>query len=88
MELQINNVGTNVGKLVSEYTAEEVSFLMSTNFESAYNVSILAHPLLKAAGAGSIVFISSIAGLTPVRVTSIYGAAKGNFVFLPDSFRH
>ena len=61
---------------------------MSTNSESAYNVSILAHPLLKAAGAGSIVFISSIAGLTPIRVTSISGATKGNFVFLPDSFRH
>ncbi|XWS74089.1 hypothetical protein CRYUN_Cryun02cG0185600 [Craigia yunnanensis] len=74
---RINNVGTYIAKLVSEYTMEEVSFLTSKNFESAYNVSILAHPLLKASEAGSIVFLSSIAGLTPVRTGSIYGATKG-----------
>lgn len=78
VKLQTNNVGTNISKLVSEYTAEDVSFLMSTNFESAYNVSVLAHPLLKASGAGSIVFISSIASIIPLRTTAIYGAAKGN----------
>ncbi|XVF46581.1 hypothetical protein PTKIN_Ptkin03bG0038900 [Pterospermum kingtungense] len=77
LDILINNVGTNVMKMVSKYTVEEVSFLMSTNFDSAYNVSLLAHPLLKASGAGSIVFISSIAGIMPVRSTSIYGATKG-----------
>ncbi|XP_022730471.1 tropinone reductase homolog At2g29150-like [Durio zibethinus] len=77
LNILINNVGTNVMKLVSKYTAEEFSFLMSTNYESAHYVSLLAHPLLKASGAGSIVFLSSVAGLTPVRYASIYGAAKG-----------
>lgn len=76
LNIVTNNVGTNISKLVSEYTAEDVSFLMSTNFESAYNVSVLAHPLLKASGAGSIVFISSIASIIPLRTTAIYGAAK------------
>ncbi|XWS74087.1 hypothetical protein CRYUN_Cryun02cG0185500 [Craigia yunnanensis] len=66
LNILINNVGTNVAKLVSVYTVDEVSFLMSKNFESAYNVSILAHPLLKASGAGSIVFLSSTVGVTPV----------------------
>ncbi|XVF46583.1 hypothetical protein PTKIN_Ptkin03bG0038900 [Pterospermum kingtungense] len=80
LDILINNVGTNVMKMVSKYTVEEVSFLMSTNFDSAYNVSLLAHPLLKASGAGSIVFISSIAGIMPVRSTSIYGATKGKFL--------
>ncbi|XVF46586.1 hypothetical protein PTKIN_Ptkin03bG0039100 [Pterospermum kingtungense] len=79
LNILINNVGTNVAKLVSEYTAEEVSFLMSTNFESGYNLSLLAHPLLKASGAGSIVFLSSIAGIAPVRHASIYGATKSKF---------
>ncbi|XWS27271.1 hypothetical protein CRYUN_Cryun26dG0100600 [Craigia yunnanensis] len=32
LNILINNVGTYVAKLVSEYTVEEVSFLMSTNF--------------------------------------------------------
>ncbi|XVF46585.1 hypothetical protein PTKIN_Ptkin03bG0039100 [Pterospermum kingtungense] len=80
LNILINNVGTNVAKLVSEYTAEEVSFLMSTNFESGYNLSLLAHPLLKASGAGSIVFLSSIAGIAPVRHASIYGATKIFFI--------
>ncbi|XP_022730437.1 tropinone reductase homolog At2g29150-like isoform X1 [Durio zibethinus] len=77
LNILINNVGTNVVKLVSEYTAEEFSFLMSTNYESAHYVSLLAHPLLKASEAGSIVFLSSVGGLTPVRFASIYGATKG-----------
>ncbi|XVE59317.1 hypothetical protein DITRI_Ditri05aG0036200 [Diplodiscus trichospermus] len=77
LNILVNNVGTNVPKLVSEHTAADVSFLMSTNFESAYYMSLLAHPLLKASEAGSIVFLSSIAGTIPVRFTPVYGPAKG-----------
>ena len=54
---------------------------MSTNFESAYHLSQLAHPLLKASAAGSIVFISSVAGVTSVSVGSIYSATKGKSEF-------
>ncbi|MBA0574604.1 hypothetical protein Golob_001794, partial [Gossypium lobatum] len=39
LNILINNVGTNIGKMVTDYTAEDVSFLTSTNFESAYNIS-------------------------------------------------
>ncbi|XVF68842.1 hypothetical protein PTKIN_Ptkin11bG0033400 [Pterospermum kingtungense] len=60
-----------------EYTSEDFSFIMGTNLESAYNFCQLAHPLLKASGAGSIVFLSSIAGVVSVSVGSIYAASKG-----------
>lgn len=60
-----------------DFTAEEYSFLMATNLESAFHLSQLAHPLLKASGAGSIVFISSIAGVVAVRNLSVYAATKG-----------
>ncbi|PPS06441.1 hypothetical protein GOBAR_AA14228 [Gossypium barbadense] len=76
LNILINNVGTNIGKMVTDYTAEDVSFLTSTNFESAYNISVLAHPLLKASAAASVVFISSIAGILPVFNAPIYGANK------------
>ncbi|KAG4934964.1 hypothetical protein JHK85_049883 [Glycine max] len=56
----VNNVGTNVRKPTIEYTAEEYSKLMATNLDSAYHLSQLAYPLLKASGNGSIVFISSV----------------------------
>ncbi|XP_019056538.1 PREDICTED: tropinone reductase homolog At2g29330-like [Tarenaya hassleriana] len=75
--MQINNVGTNIVKPTVEYTAEDFSFLMATNFESAYNLCQMAHPLLKASGYGSIVFMSSAAGIQSSNVGSIYSATKG-----------
>ncbi|KAB1225795.1 hypothetical protein CJ030_MR1G026807 [Morella rubra] len=77
LNILINNVGTNIAKTTMDYTAEDFSFLMSTNLESAFHLSQLAYPLLKASGAGSIVFVSSIGGQLAIPVTSIYGATKG-----------
>ncbi|KAI3525557.1 hypothetical protein L1887_04421 [Cichorium endivia] len=76
LNILINNVGTNIRKPTTEYTPELYSMLMATNFESSYHISQLAHPLLKASGVGSIVFISSVAGLVHVDVGSIYSATK------------
>ncbi|PON90818.1 Short-chain dehydrogenase/reductase [Trema orientale] len=50
---------------------------MGTNFESAYHICQLAHPLLKASANGSIVFNSSVAGLMALPYNSIYAASKG-----------
>uniref|UniRef100_A0A5B6ZKX9 Tropinone reductase n=1 Tax=Davidia involucrata TaxID=16924 RepID=A0A5B6ZKX9_DAVIN len=50
---------------------------MGINFEASYNLCQLAHPLLKASGNGSIVFISSIAGVIATPSVSIYAATKG-----------
>jgi Tropinone reductase 1 len=59
---------------------------MSTNLESAYHMSQLAYPLLRASGAGSIVFISSVASVVAVSSRmNIYSATKGNFILLFDS---
>lgn len=77
LNILVNNVGTNIRKQTLEYTAEDFSFLISTNLESAYHMSQLAYPLLKASEAASIVFISSIAGVSAFRDCSIYGATKG-----------
>lgn len=51
---------------------------MTTNLESAYHMCQLAHPLLKASGIGSIVFISSVAGVVALNSGTIYAATKGN----------
>nr|KAJ0184899.1 hypothetical protein LSAT_V11C900482880 [Lactuca sativa] len=61
LNILINNVGTNIVRPSLEYTAEEYSLIMATNLESCYHISQLSHPLLKASGFGSIVFISSVA---------------------------
>ncbi|KAM2985741.1 hypothetical protein FF2_006107 [Malus domestica] len=77
LNILINNVGIVEAKATVEYTAEDYSFIMSTNLESAYNFCQLSHPLLKAAGAANIVFLSSTAGVVSINGASIYSAAKG-----------
>lgn len=76
LNILVNNVGTNIRKPTTEYTSEEYSILMATNLESTYHLSQLAHPLLRASGAGSIVFISSVAGLVGIGSGTIYAASK------------
>ncbi|KAJ0962179.1 hypothetical protein J5N97_030007 [Dioscorea zingiberensis] len=77
LNILVNNVGTGFFKPTEDYTAEEFSFIMSTNFESAFHLSQLAYPLLKESGSGSILFISSIAGLVGAKQVSLYAASKG-----------
>lgn len=78
----INNVGTNVRKPTTEYTVEEYQHVLQTNLDSAFSLSQLAHPLLKESGAGVIVNISSVAGLTHVRTGAVYGMTKAALVQL------
>ncbi|XP_075635560.1 tropinone reductase homolog At5g06060-like isoform X3 [Castanea sativa] len=58
--------------------AERVKLMdtVSSVFSRVLNI-LLSHPLLKASGVGSIVCISSIAGVVALNVGSIYGASKG-----------
>ncbi|XP_061368961.1 tropinone reductase homolog At5g06060-like isoform X2 [Gastrolobium bilobum] len=76
LNILVNNVGTNVRKPTIEYTAEDYSKIMTANLESVYNLCQLAYSLLKASGNGSIVFISSVAGLTSIGSGIIYSASK------------
>ncbi|KAK9998708.1 hypothetical protein SO802_018311 [Lithocarpus litseifolius] len=77
LNILVNNVGGSIWKPAIEYTAEEFSTIFGANFEPAYHLSQLAHPLLKASGAGSIVFISSVAGVVSLKNLSVYSATKG-----------
>ncbi|XP_052173510.1 tropinone reductase homolog [Diospyros lotus] len=77
LNILVNNAASTLLKQATESTAEDYSNLMRTNVESPYHLCQLAHPLLKASGAGSIVFISSVAGITGLPAISVYAAAKG-----------
>lgn len=78
---QVNNAAISISKKIIDYTAEDISTVMGTNFESSYHLCQLAHPFLKQSGYGSVVFISSVAGVKAVPVLSIYAASKGIFSF-------
>ncbi|ONK68271.1 uncharacterized protein A4U43_C05F9510 [Asparagus officinalis] len=77
LNILINNAGTGRRESFLNYTSEDFSFLMATNFESAFHLCQLAHPLLKASGRGSIVNISSILGKVAVDSAALYSATKG-----------
>ncbi|XP_020585446.1 tropinone reductase homolog At5g06060-like [Phalaenopsis equestris] len=77
LDILINNAGEGLFKKTIESTADDFAFTIATNFESAFHLSQLSYPLLKASGGGNIVFISSVAGLAAAPGAAIYGAAKG-----------
>ncbi|KAF4377473.1 hypothetical protein F8388_024964 [Cannabis sativa] len=76
----VNNAGVLIRKKSIEFNDEDISTLLGTNFVSGFHISQLSHPLFKASGNGSIVFISSIAGAMAISDCAIYGATKGTHV--------
>ncbi|CAA7032899.1 unnamed protein product [Microthlaspi erraticum] len=77
LDILVNNVGAIRSKTTMDTTAEDFSFHISTNLESAFHLSQLGHPLLKASGCGNIVFMSSVSGVVSLSISSIYSATKG-----------
>lgn len=62
----------------TDYSLEDLSSMMSSNVYSPYHLCQPAHPLLKASGNGSIIFVSSIAGVIALPKQSAYAATKVN----------
>ena len=82
LHILVNNVGTNIRKPTTDYSPTEYQHLLATNLESAFGLCQGAYPMLKAAGAASIVNVSSVAGLQHVRTGSIYGMTKAALIQL------
>ncbi len=82
LDILINNVGTNIRKKTFDYSEDEADFIINTNLMSAFRLSKHLYPLLKKSDAGTIVNISSVAGLTHMRSGSVYGMTKGALVQL------
>ncbi|WP_375443687.1 SDR family oxidoreductase [uncultured Fibrella sp.] len=72
----VNNVGTNIRKPTADYAADEYDHVLNTNIRSAYELTQAVYPLLKATGQSSIVFVSSVSGLTHTSSGSLYGMTK------------
>ncbi|XP_009407503.2 noroxomaritidine/norcraugsodine reductase-like [Musa acuminata AAA Group] len=77
LNILVSNAGTGSMKPAMAVTLEEYKFVMGTNFDSAFHLCQLAHPLLKATGRGTIVFNSSIAGMVGIDNFSVYAMTKG-----------
>jgi len=84
LDILVNNVGTNIRKKSVDYTPQDYDFIMRTNLQSMYALTIALHPLLKkktdTKGTGtatsSVVNIGSVAGVTCIKSGTIYASTK------------
>ncbi|KAG8647654.1 hypothetical protein MANES_09G095432v8 [Manihot esculenta] len=78
LNILVNNAAVGLLKGAVDFTAEDISILMSTNFESVFHLCQLSYPMFKASGYGSVVNISSNSSFVAIPSLSVYEASKVN----------
>ena len=92
----VNNAAIQVAKPLLDISREEWDQVMAANLRSVFLGLKLAHPLIKAAGGGAIVNVSSVHAIATSANISAYAASKGGLLaltremaieFAPDNIR-
>ena len=84
LDILVNNAGISIGKNVEETTLEEWDLVQDVNSKGVFIGTKAAIPAMRASGGGSIVNISSIAGLVGI-ASAPYVASKGAVRLLTKS---
>jgi NADP-dependent 3-hydroxy acid dehydrogenase YdfG len=87
VDILVNNAGTFVPGDIGEEEDGVLEHLMGTNLYSAYHVTRAVMPVMKAAGAGHIFNISSVAGLKAYRHGGSYSISKYALTGFSDNLR-
>ncbi len=77
LDILVNNAGVNLWKKIEDTSLEEWRWLMGVNLDGVFLGTRCAMGAMKKSGGGSIVNISSVAGLVGTLDTSAYHASKG-----------
>ncbi len=84
----VNNVANDTRQVAAEITPEAWRKGLAVNLDPAFIAAAAAYPMMKAAGGGSIVNVSSINALLGPGELPTYSAAKGAINSLSKSLAH
>ncbi len=87
LDLAILNAGGGVATSMADTTAEDVRWLMRTNYDTFVNFLVPAIDRMKARGAGTIAYTGSPAGFLGLPKSGPYAAAKAAGRILFDTCR-
>lgn len=76
LDILVNNAGTNIRRRAVDYSYDEYVRVRETNMDSVFELCRLAHPLLKSAGAASVVNVASVAAYRHLGTGAPYAMTK------------
>ena len=82
LDALVNNAAMQIAKPLLETSVEEWDAVIASNLRSAFLGVKLAHPLMKAAGGGAVVNVSSVHAVQTSTNISVYAASKGGLLAL------
>ncbi len=82
LDAVVNNAAVQVSRSILETTIEEWDMVMASNLRSVFVGTKLSFPLLKAAGGGAIVNVSSVHAVATSANIAAYAASKGGLLAL------
>ena len=82
LDALINNAAVQVAKPLIETTVAEWDMVIANNLRPAFLFAKMAYPLLRAAGGGAIVNVSSVHAVQTSENIAAYAASKGGLLAL------
>ncbi len=82
IDVLVNNAGIGLVKQIPDVSEEEWDRVLDTNFKAVFLTSRYCIPIMQRQGGGSIVNVSSNAGLLPRAHDPVYSTSKGAMIAL------